>query len=100
MTTAQSKITAQGRVSVPADVRKALGVGPGSILEWKHEEGKVVVSKGGYSFEDIHRALFGDKKVRRRSLAELKEGIREYIRKRHPRPKARRSRKTRKNARD
>lgn len=43
MTTAQSKITPQGRVSVPADVRKALGVGPGSILEWKQEEGRVVV---------------------------------------------------------
>jgi AbrB family looped-hinge helix DNA binding protein len=37
---AQSKITAQGQISVPADVRRKLGLGPGSILEWQ-EEGEV-----------------------------------------------------------
>lgn len=96
MTTAQSKITPQRRVSVPADVRKALGVGPGSILEWKQEEGRVVVQRAGtFTSEEIHKALFGDKKIRRRSFAELKEGIREYIRQRHPLPKPRRARSKR-----
>jgi antitoxin PrlF len=86
MAIAQSRVTAQGQVSVPADVRKALGIGPGSILEWEQEDGKVVVRRAGkYTFDGIHRALFGDKKVKKRSLRELKEGIRSYIRERHAR---------------
>jgi antitoxin PrlF len=86
MAIAQSRVTAQGQVSVPANVRKALGIGPGSILEWEQEDGKVVVRRAGkYTFDDIHRALFGDKKVKKQSLRELKEGIRSYIRERHAR---------------
>ena len=54
MTIARSKITAQGQISVPAEVRKKLGLRPGSILEWHDEGGKVLVSRAGrYSFEDI-----------------------------------------------
>ncbi|MGE0799175.1 MAG: AbrB/MazE/SpoVT family DNA-binding domain-containing protein [Lautropia sp.] len=34
MAIAQSKLTAQEQVSIPAEVRKRLGVGPGSVLEW------------------------------------------------------------------
>ena len=43
MAIARSKITAQGQISVPAEVRKALGAEPGSFLEWEQEDGKVVV---------------------------------------------------------
>ena len=31
---AHSKVTAQGQISVPAELRKELGIGPGSVLEW------------------------------------------------------------------
>ncbi|MGN6730352.1 MAG: AbrB/MazE/SpoVT family DNA-binding domain-containing protein, partial [Candidatus Binatia bacterium] len=34
MALAQSKVTAQGQISVPAEVRRKLGIGPGSVLEW------------------------------------------------------------------
>ncbi|PYP88846.1 MAG: hypothetical protein DMF61_05625 [Blastocatellia bacterium AA13] len=34
MVLAQSKLTAQGQISVPAEVRRKLGLGPGSVLEW------------------------------------------------------------------
>jgi len=34
MAVAQSKLTAQGQISVPAVIRKKLGLGPGSVLEW------------------------------------------------------------------
>jgi AbrB family looped-hinge helix DNA binding protein len=34
MPIAKSKVTAQGQISVPAEVRKKLGIGPGSTLEW------------------------------------------------------------------
>ena len=81
----QSRVTAQGQISVPAEIRKKLGIGPGSILEWEQEGDKVVVRKAGhYSFEDIHRALFA-KPPQPRSLEELKSGIEKYIRDKHAR---------------
>ncbi|MGH9782789.1 MAG: AbrB/MazE/SpoVT family DNA-binding domain-containing protein [Terriglobia bacterium] len=86
MTLAQSKMTTQGQISVPAAVRRKLGVGPGSVLEWEQEGEKIVVRRAGkYTSEDIHRALFPKGPPRRRTLAELKEGIRQYIRERHAR---------------
>jgi AbrB family looped-hinge helix DNA binding protein len=85
MVLAQSKLTAQGQISVPAEVRRKLGIGPGSILEWKEEGSKIVVRRvGGYTSEDLHRALF-KKPPRPRTLAELKEGIRRDVRRRHAR---------------
>ncbi|HEY1364697.1 MAG TPA: AbrB/MazE/SpoVT family DNA-binding domain-containing protein [Xanthobacteraceae bacterium] len=47
MILARSKITAQGQISVPAEVRRKLGLRPGSILEWHEQDGKVVVSRAG-----------------------------------------------------
>jgi AbrB family looped-hinge helix DNA binding protein len=86
MPLARSKVTSQGQISVPADVRRKLGIGPGSILEWEEEDGKIVVQRaGGFSSEEIHRKIFGNKKVKKRSLKELKDGIRNYIRERHAR---------------
>ena len=83
MALAHSKVTAQGQVSVPAKVRQKLGVGPGSVLEWDEDGDRVVVRKAGrYSSEDIHRMLF-TKTPNRRSVEEMKNGIRQYITKRH-----------------
>ena len=66
------------------DVRRKLGVGPGSVLEWEQQGSKIVVRRAGrFSTEDIHRALFGTRPPKKRSLRELKEGIREYVRKRY-----------------
>ena len=87
MAIARSKVTAQGQISVPAEVRRKLGIGPGSILEWEEDGDKVVVHRAGrYTFEDIHRALFeGKKPPPAKTIEELKEGILTYIRKRHAR---------------
>jgi hypothetical protein len=57
---AGSKLTAQGQVSVPAVVRRA----------------------GRYSSEDVHRALFPKRAPKRRSLEQIKDGIRRYTRRR------------------
>jgi AbrB family looped-hinge helix DNA binding protein len=86
MPLAYSKLTAQGQISVPADVRRKLGIGPGSVLEWEEQEGQVFVRRAGrFTSEDIHRAVFPDRAPKARSLAELKEGLRRSIRKRHAR---------------
>jgi len=86
MAIAHSRLTAQGQISVPMDVRRKLGIGPGSVLEWEQEGNKMVVRRGGrFSSEDIHRELFGSKPPRKRTLDELKGGIRDYVRKRHAR---------------
>lgn len=83
--TIQSKITAQGQISVPAEVRRTLGVGPGSVLEWEEKDGSFVVRRAGrYTFEDIHKAIFPDGPPRAK-YADVKEGIRQYVRKRHAR---------------
>ena len=85
MAIAQSKLTAQGQVSVPAAVRRKLGIGPGSVLEWQEEGEKVVVRRiGRYSSEDLHRALFAVP-PRRRTIGQLKAGLEAYVRRRHAR---------------
>jgi len=82
MAFAHSRLTAQGQISVPAKVRRRLGVGPGSVLEWDDDGEHVVVRRmGRYSSEDVHRALFPTS-PRPRTLADLKEGVRQHIRKR------------------
>jgi antitoxin PrlF len=84
MALAHSKVTAQGQISVPADVRRKLGIGPGSILDWEEEDGKIVVRRSArFSSEDIHRALFPKRAPAARTLAELKEGIRRRARGRY-----------------
>jgi antitoxin PrlF len=84
MAIAHSRVTAQGQISVPARVRKKLGVGPGSVLEWEERENEVVVRRAGWhTSEEIHDALFGKSPPKPKSTEELKEGIRKYMRKRH-----------------
>ena len=86
MAIAKSKVTAQGQISVPAEIRRRLGVGPGSVLEWDEEGDAIVVRRAGrYTSADVHAAVFPDGPPRRRSLSELKEGIAGYMRQRHAR---------------
>jgi AbrB family looped-hinge helix DNA binding protein len=81
----QSKVTAEGQISVPPEIREKLGIGPGSVLEWHEEGNRVVLRKaGGYTFEDIHRALFPTP-PEPRTIEEMDEGIRRHLRKKHAR---------------
>lgn len=84
--TIQSKITAQGQISVPAEIRKKLGLSPGSTIEWEERDGEVVVRKAGrHTLDEAHKSLFPDGPPPRKSLKELKEGIRKHIREKHAR---------------
>jgi antitoxin PrlF len=83
---AHSKLTAQGQVSVPAEIRRRLGIGPGAVLEWSERGGAIVVRRAGrYSSEDVHRALFPRGVPRPKTLKQLTEGIRRHTRQRHAR---------------
>lgn len=85
MTIAHSKLTAQGQISVPVEVRRKLGIGPGSVLEWDEDDGQIIVRRvGRYTSEDIHRALF-TKSPQPRTLDELKVGVRQYVKERDAR---------------
>ena len=85
MALAKSRATAQGQISLPAEIRRILGVGPGGVLEWDEVNGQIVVRRvRQHTSEDIHAALFHSGAKRKR-LEELKEGIRENIRNRYAR---------------
>lgn len=86
MTLAHSKVTAQGQISVPAEVRKKLGIGPGSVLEWDEQDQQIVIRRAGqYTSADVHKALFPRKPAKTAKQSDVKEGIRNYIRRRHAR---------------
>ena len=79
----ESKITAQGQVSVPARIRRRLGLAPGSKIEWCESGGEVVVRRASkYSSRDIHEAVF-DAPPEPRSVADMEEGIRSRARRKH-----------------
>jgi AbrB family looped-hinge helix DNA binding protein len=85
MAIAYSKLTAQGQISVPSEIRRKLGIGPGSILEWEQQGEQIVVRRSGrYTSEDVHRALFEHTSTPH-SLEELREGVRRYVKGRHAR---------------
>lgn len=81
-----SRITAQGQISIPAKIRKKLGLGPGSIIEWDESGDEIVVRRAGrYSFEDINKMLFPEGPPEPVSVEEMDEAIRTHIRKKHAR---------------
>jgi len=86
MALARSKITSQNQISIPVEVRKKLGVGPGSSIEWDKEGDKIVVRRSGkYTFEDIRRVLFPKGPPKYHTVEEMDEGIRQLMRRRHAR---------------
>ena len=83
MTIAKSKLTAQGQISVPAEVRQRLGVGPGSVLEWDEQDDQVIVRRAGRNTsEEIHQAVFPHGVSPGRS-GDVKDAIRKFVRKKH-----------------
>jgi antitoxin PrlF len=85
MVLAHSRLTAQGQISVPAKVRRKLGIAPGSVIEWDADGENVLVRRAAtHTSEDVHRALFAST-PKPRSLDQMKEGIGRHMRSRHGR---------------
>ena len=86
MANPRSKLTSQGQISVPAEVRRKLGLVPGSVIEWIDADGKVMVRPAGrFTSEDIHGAIFPAGAPRKVSRDQMKASIGKLIRKRHAR---------------
>lgn len=77
-----TKVSSQGQVSVPVEVRKRLEVEPGSVLEWTLEGDRAVVQRRKvYTTADIQAYLrssgpvehLTDEQIEERSVAALKE---------------------------
>ena len=68
------------------DVRRKLGVGPGSVLEWEAVGSRIFVRRAGrFTAKDIHQALFASRRPKAHNLAELKEGLQQSARERYAR---------------
>ncbi len=88
MKTIRSKITAQGQISVPAPIRKKLGLGPGSVIEWEDDpDGASVTVRRAAEFDldDLHRNVFPDGPPKPISVEEIDRAIENYMRKKHAR---------------
>ncbi len=86
MAIAQSKLTSQGQISVPAEVRRKLGLVPGSVLEWDEDDGTVVVRRvGQFSSVDINAALFTETPPEPRRLGELKASVGRHLKAKYAR---------------
>ena len=77
-----SKLTTQGQVSVPAMIRRMLGLVQGSALEWIEDNGRIVVQRAArHNSFAVHNALFGARTPpKAKTLEELKVGISDHMR--------------------
>ena len=85
MQKAHTKLTSQGQVSVPAAVRKALHLMPGSVLVWSQDGERIIVERATqHSTAEVHRALFAETPpgAPAKTLAELKQGIKHAMQRR------------------
>ena len=86
MKIATSRITSQGQISVPLEVRRRLGLAPGTTIQWESEGDTVMVRRiGKHSFADVRKALFPEGPPATCDLEDLKKGIEDYIRAKHAR---------------
>ncbi|MEI6593309.1 MAG: AbrB/MazE/SpoVT family DNA-binding domain-containing protein [Holophagaceae bacterium] len=83
MSIGQSRITAQGQVSIPVSVMRQFGLAPGEVINWETLNGRLVVAKAGqFSLEDVQQALKLPKGIHKTD-EELKDGIRAAMRAKH-----------------
>jgi len=72
---AQSRITAQGQVTIPVSVMRQFGLAPGELISWDSIDGHLTVAKAGqYSIEDVRTALNLPKALHKTD-ADIREGL-------------------------
>ena len=65
-----SRVTSQNQISVPAEVRRRFGIGPGSVLIWEECNGELRIRPKRHTLEDVQEIL-SERPVDRLSLDEL-----------------------------
>ncbi len=86
MKLARSRITRQGQISVPAEVRRRLGLTPGAILEWVTDGDRVSVRRvGTFTSEEIHDAVFDSPPESPVSAEAMDEAIASHLAERYAR---------------
>ena len=81
----ESRITSQGRISIPARIRRKLGLAPGSTIEWYERGDEVIVRRATkHASRDIHDALFAAPPDAH-EVGDMDEGIRAFLWRRHAR---------------
>ncbi|MSR08698.1 MAG: AbrB/MazE/SpoVT family DNA-binding domain-containing protein [Gammaproteobacteria bacterium] len=84
MATANSRLTAQGQISVPAEIRRKLGLGPGAVMEWHEIDGEIVVRRAGrFTSADIRQAIFPQGVPVGQGPVDTKAALRAHARRRH-----------------
>lgn len=83
MRLAQSRITAQGQVSIPVSVMRPFGLAPGEVINWDTLNGHLVVEKAGqFLLEDVQKALKRPEGIHK-TEDEIKDGIKAAMRAKH-----------------
>jgi antitoxin PrlF len=84
---AESKLTTQGQVSVPAEVRRRLGVVPGESLEWEEREsGEIVVRRADrMTFAEIRKKFAHLRPARPATIPEMDEAVEKAVAQEHAR---------------
>ena len=78
MLVATSKVTSQGQISVPSEVRRDLGIRPGTELIWdRQENGEYVVRPKRLTLAELHQ-LVGTPTIHL-SDEELREARHEFL---------------------
>ena len=80
---ARTKITSQGQTSVPQEVRRLFGMGPGAEIVWGEDDGRLVVKvQGTHTLHDVRKAL--SLPSRAKSI-DVKAAVRDRMRKKFKR---------------
>ncbi|MBP7866697.1 MAG: AbrB/MazE/SpoVT family DNA-binding domain-containing protein [Acidobacteria bacterium] len=90
MRVAQSRVTRQGQISIPAAVRRELDIGPGTELIWdRGANGEYVIRPKRRALADIH-ALLEEVPLSRQTDDDILKARRDFmaVRTRHPAPAA------------
>ncbi|MGD0838993.1 MAG: AbrB/MazE/SpoVT family DNA-binding domain-containing protein [Polyangia bacterium] len=78
MVVATSRVTSQGQISVPAEVRKSLGIRAGTELVWdRNEKGEYTIRPKRGTLADLNR-IFGSSTVQLTNQ-ELQAARREFL---------------------
>jgi antitoxin PrlF len=87
MRLAVSRLTTQGQISMPAEVRKRLGVAPGASITWEElDNGDIVVRRADrLSFEEVRARFAHLRPGRPVPIEEMKAAVAKHVAAKHAR---------------